>query len=91
MLDYHQALLTISSAYNREGANRRGGSLARVATVVVNRGSFFDRLYAGHTCSLRNYQKLVAHFFHPANWPAGGIPQDARAALQSIGIMSGEA
>lgn len=78
-------LLTVADTYAAVAAANGGKSLARVATIVVNRGSFFEPLRRGQTCSVRNFEKLVAYFREPANWPGETIPAKASIALAGIG------
>lgn len=85
METYEQALLTVAREYANAVKSGRGKSLARVATIVANRGSFFDALEQGATCSVRNFEKFVEHFQDPANWPDGVISERASSALASIG------
>jgi hypothetical protein len=80
-----RALLTLAKLYSAAVQQFGGRSLSRVATVVVNRGSFFSALERGSTCSLRNFDKMMAYLSAPANWPHGTIPNEAIAALASCG------
>lgn len=41
---------------------RRGISLARLATIVANDGKFFVRLKAGGDCATRVYERFQQHF-----------------------------
>lgn len=80
-----QALLAIADLYE-DAVERLGGrSLARVATVVVNRGSFFTALRRGSTCSLQNYDRLMDCFADPETWPESNIPPSANEILASYG------
>jgi hypothetical protein len=81
---YEAALLAVADAYAMEVATHGGKSLARVATIVVNRGSFFERLRDGGGCSARNLDRLADWFRDPANWPSA-IAEPALRALESIG------
>jgi hypothetical protein len=81
---YEAALMKVADAYAGEVAKHGGKSLARVATIVVNRGSFFERLRDGGGCSARNLDRVADWFRDPANWP-GEIAKPALAALTSIG------
>ena len=86
MASYEQSLLQLARIYSASVlALGSGRSLARVVTVVVNRGSFFHRLEGGTTCSVRNLEKFADYFRNPENWPEGHIPPDAINALKSIG------
>ncbi|MEH3046482.1 hypothetical protein [Sphingomonas adhaesiva] len=81
---YEASLLRVAEAYALQAATHGGKSLARVATIVVNRGSFFERLRDGGGCSARNLDRLADWFRDAANWP-DAIPADAAEALASIG------
>ncbi len=82
---YENALRTIADSYAAEVARWGGKSLPRVATIVVNSGSFFKRLHNGHSFSVSNLDKFAGWFRVSANWPDHSIPDDAVAALASIG------
>lgn len=82
---YEASLITIADAYAGAVAKHGGKSLARVATIVVNRGSFFDRIREGGGCSARNLDRIAEFFREPANWPQGELPLAASAALEGIG------
>lgn len=82
---YQTAMRTLADAYESEIAAFGGKSLARVATIVVNSGSFFQRLRAGKTFSVGNLDRLAAWFRDPTNWPNASIPHPAVLALTSIG------
>jgi hypothetical protein len=84
-MTYEAALLKVADAYAAEAAAHGGKSLARVATIVVNRGSFFDRLRDGAGCSSRSLGRLFDWFRDPSNWPASSIPGGARKALVGVG------
>ncbi|WP_452654171.1 hypothetical protein [Sphingomonas bisphenolicum] len=84
-MSYEAALLKVADAYAARVAEHGGKSLARVATIVVNRGSFFDRLRDGAGCSSRSLDRLFDWFRDPTNWPANDISSEARAALVGVG------
>ena len=81
---YETALLRVADAYAAEAEAGGGKSLARVATIVVNRGSFFERLREGGGCSSRNLARMAGYFRDATNWP-GEIPVAAIEALASLG------
>lgn len=81
---YETALLKVADAYSAQVAAHGGKSLARVATIVVNRGSFFERLRDGGGCSARNLDRMADWFREPSNWPREIVPA-AIEALSSIG------
>lgn len=74
MINLRETLLAIADAYEIASVNAGGRSLARIATIVVNRGAFFERLREGKTCTLPSFEAFIAWFSEPANWPAGVIP-----------------
>ncbi|RXD02475.1 hypothetical protein EQZ23_17785 [Sphingomonas sp. UV9] len=82
---YENALRTVAEAYDVEVVRWGGKSLSRVATIVVNSGTFFSRLRDGKTFSVTNLEKFASWFRVPANWPDRAIPHDAATALTSIG------
>ena len=85
MLNFDDAILTICRSYAAAVEEHGGRSLARVATIIVNRGSFFEALERGATCTTRNLEKAAAYFRDPAHWPNAHIPNDALRALAGIG------
>jgi hypothetical protein len=87
---YEQALLTVARAYSAATAEHGGKSLARVATIVANRGSFFDALEGGATCTVRNFEQFARYFAEPSNWPNASVPSIAAAALASVGRPTAE-
>lgn len=82
---YENAVRTIAEAYTSQRGSFGGRSLARIATIVTNNGSFFVRVASGKTFSVANLEKVAAWFRDPANWPNGSIPHAAAIALASIG------
>ena len=85
MTTFEEALIALGESYSATTTKYGGRSLARVATIIVNRGSFFDALKRGGTCTGRNIDKIAAYFGDPANWPDNIIPSEATEALKSIG------
>lgn len=81
---YENALRTVADAYEGEVERHGGKSLARVATIVVNNGTFFQRLREGKPFLVHNLEKCAKWFRDPQNWPSG-IPYHASVALSSIG------
>lgn len=70
-----------SSALSRHGGGR---SLARVGTIVVNRGSFFSSLAQGRTCSIRNADLVLDYLQDPENWPGGLLSPYAASVLEEL-------
>lgn len=85
METYETALLKIARLYAEASDKHGGRSLRRLATIVVNRGSFFDALERGATCSARNLEKFIQHFAISENWPLGMVPEEAAFLLASVG------
>ena len=82
---FEAALITISACYRAEAEKVRGTpSLARVATVILNRGSFFKGLEEGRSCSVRNFEKCITWFSRLENWPRE-VPLAAKQALAQCG------
>lgn len=90
---YENALRTIAASYEAEAVYHEGKSLARVATIVVNNGTFFERLRAGKAFYVHNLERFATWFRDPVNWPGGTIPKEAASALESMGrpVNVGEA
>jgi len=82
---YEDALRIIAESYGKAIAVSGGMSLARVATLVVNRGSFFTRLEHDTSFSAKNLDRFATWFRNEDHWPNNNIPEDAAAALFSIG------
>lgn len=82
---YEDALRIIAESYGKAIAISGGMSLARVATLVVNRGSFFKRLEHDTSFSAKNLDRFASWFRNEDHWPNNSIPEDAAAALFSIG------
>ena len=82
---YEDALRVIADCYGKAIAVSGGMSLARVATLVVNRGSFFNRLSHDTSFSAKNLDRFAAWFRDEEHWPNRNIPDAATAALISIG------
>lgn len=64
-MDYRQQLLALVSAY----CVATGRSEARVSTLVLNNGIFFERLKAGKGCTVDNLLRVKRWF--DLNWPKG--------------------
>lgn len=50
-----------------------GMSKARLATIVVNDGKFFDRIEAGGDCTTGTLEKFQAHFARKASGETANI------------------
>jgi hypothetical protein len=76
-----QSLLTVAAVYENETAAWGGKSLARVTTLVLNTGSFFNRLRSGGDCSVRSFDKVFEYLSHPEHWPRSHIPASVAPLL----------
>ncbi|WP_054731609.1 hypothetical protein [Sphingopyxis macrogoltabida] len=81
MTNLRNALLSVADAYTDEINMHGGKSLARVSTIVLNQGRFFQRLRDGKTCTLDSFEAVLEWFSSPANWPGGTIPPAAADML----------
>lgn len=61
-----------------------GLSLARLGTVVVNRGHFFAGLEGGKDCGTETFEKFLLFFRDGANWPDERVPQEAADLLDNF-------
>lgn len=60
-------------------------SVARLATIVVADGKFFDRIGArGKDLQTETFEKFLSFFRDGANWPDGRIPQTAVDLLDNF-------
>jgi hypothetical protein len=84
MLNLRDTLLAVAAAYDVEAAAHGGKSLARVSTIVLNQGGFFQRLKSGKTCTLESFEALLAWFWSPSNWPSSRIPGDVESLLAPL-------
>lgn len=88
MINLRDTLLELADAFKAESEQHGGRSLARVATIVVNRGAFFDRLRDGKTCNLTSFEAMVAWFAQAENWPQKVIPASAGEILDRLPLKS---
>jgi hypothetical protein len=58
LMDLTQHLLKTAKAF----AESREISMARLATIVMNDGKFFQRVEAGKTLTVKTYEKVLAQF-----------------------------
>lgn len=70
-----------------------GRSIARLATIVVRDGKFFDRIgRVGKDLQTETFEKFLSFFRDGANWPDGRIPQAACDLLDNFAnIATGSA
>ncbi|MGE4324451.1 MAG: hypothetical protein AB7E60_15660 [Sphingobium sp.] len=87
MLNLRETLLSIADAYQRETNDIGGKSLARIATIVVNRGSFLTQLRSGKTCTLLTFEAFLVWFSDPENWPAAAIPIDIQPVISALELI----
>ncbi|RYZ88001.1 MAG: hypothetical protein EOP06_11735 [Proteobacteria bacterium] len=62
MTTLRDILTSVAYSYAAEAKSHGAPSLARVATIVVNRGSFFTRIETGGGCSLQNFERVMRWF-----------------------------
>lgn len=67
-----------------------GRSQARLATIVVNRGHFFEALAKGGDCGTETFEKFLHYFRDGANWRDGRIPQEAADLLDNFANIAVE-
>jgi hypothetical protein len=67
MSDLTNHLLTSADDFCR----RTGMSKARLATIVINDGKFFDRIVSGGGLTVKTYEKFMAHFAAEAKKSSG--------------------
>ncbi len=66
-MDLRSNLLALADSY----CAARGISRARLATLVVNDGKFFERVGRGGDFTIRTYERFVRYFAdHPCPTPA---------------------
>lgn len=66
-------------------AAAQGRSVSRLSTIVANDGKAIDRLRDGSkTCTVAMFERFLAFFREPGNWPEGGIPAEAAAILDEV-------
>lgn len=67
-----------------------GRSLGALASVVVNHGSFFERLESpGASTTTATLEKFARFLVDPANWPDGAVPGEVAAFGHVTGISNG--
>lgn len=57
-MNLKQKLLDAAKVHSK----RTGLSIARISTIVMNDGKFFDKLKAGKSCTIDTYEKVMAWF-----------------------------
>jgi hypothetical protein len=65
MLHHSENVMTLRDQLLHDATRfceEKGMSKARLATIVVNDGKFFDRVEAGGGFTTRTYEKFQAHF-----------------------------
>lgn len=87
MVILEDCLLQVADMYASRVEAEGGKSLARVATIAVNNGSFFDLLRQGQTCFVRNLRRATEYFDQPDNWPGCHIPPEAEILLRTLGAQ----
>lgn len=67
-------------------------SRARLSTVVINDGKFFDKIeLRGAGCTVATFEKFLSFFRDGANWPEGRIPLAACDLLDNFSNIATEA
>ncbi len=82
-----EQLVQLAAIWSR--ANDR--SLSRLATIVLNRGHFFESLDRGGDCGTETFEKFLLFFRDGANWPDQRVPQDAADLLDNFENIAVEA
>jgi hypothetical protein len=59
-------------------------SLARLGQIVAKDGKFFARVEAGKDFQVTTFERFLAFFRDPMNWPGGVIPADASDQLGQV-------
>jgi hypothetical protein len=73
-----QQLLSLSKIW----CQARSLSAARLGTLVAGNSKFFDQVARpGGSCTVATFEKFLAFFRDPANWPEDVIPKDAAELL----------
>lgn len=66
-----------------------GRSLGALASVVVNHGSFFERLGgAGASTTTATLEKFARFLGDAGNWPDGDVPSDVLAFVHVTGVTA---
>ena len=72
-------------------AEASGRSKSRLATIVVNRGHFFESMRGKATYSIEAFEKFLSFFRNGDNWPEGHIPEQAVQLLDNFENIATEA
>ena len=68
-----------------------GLSLPRLATLVLNRGSFFDRMAEpGTSCNVETIERFLLFFRDEGKWPEGVIPDTALDLLDNFANIAAQ-
>lgn len=62
----------------------QGKELSTLGTQVAKDGKFFGRLADGKGCTIALFERFLAFFRDPANWPDAAIPGEAAEQLDEI-------
>ena len=75
----------IASAQKWAALNER--TPGALASIVVNHGSFFDRVVSGKASTTTATLEKFARFFADAgNWRDGTVPEDVRLFVHMVGV-----
>lgn len=68
-------------------ATANGRSLGALASIVVNHGSFFDRLAVpGASTTTATLERFARYLGDCSSWPDGAVPAEVRAFVHVTGI-----
>lgn len=79
-------LLTCAQAW--ESATKR--TLAALANQVVSSPQLFERLQAGRSINMKNWDRLMNFLADPLNWPDSSIPSTVAPLLVGRDPTAGE-
>lgn len=76
-------LLAAATAWSE--ANDR--TIGALASIVVNHGSFFDRLESpGASTTTATLEKFARFLGDPAQWPDGAVPDVVAGFVHAVGV-----
>ncbi|MEO5605581.1 MAG: hypothetical protein ABIR02_08215 [Novosphingobium sp.] len=76
-------------AISRLWSAATGRSLGALASVVVNHGSFFERLESGGaSTTTATLEKFARHLGDAGNWPDGAVPREVREFSHMVGVAA---
>ncbi|HWT12268.1 MAG TPA: hypothetical protein VN231_05915 [Allosphingosinicella sp.] len=69
-------------------AAAHGRELSTLGTLVAKDGKFFACLADGKTCTVTIFERFLAFFREPGNWPEESIPADAAMLLDEVEMIA---